>query len=98
MSDCHTNCHQSKDSNFLNSDCFNIANDWVNDNNAINRSELIFHIFQYPVYFPASNERTPLVQGLKSDWVEEEMLTEDVEFIRDVLGQKVEKAFVKAGI
>ena len=50
------------------------------------------------MFFPGSNERALLVHGLESDWVEEEMLTEDVEFIRDVLGQKVEKAFVKAGI
>ena len=50
------------------------------------------------MFFPASKERTLLIHGLESDWVEEEMLTEDVEFIRDVLGQKVEKAFVKAGI
>ena len=98
MSDFHTNCHQSKDSNFLNSDCSKTDDDLVNDKNDKNRSDLIFHLFHYPLYFPASTERTLLVHGLESDWVEEEMLTEDVEFIRDVLVQKVEKAFVKAGI
>ena len=98
MSDFHCNCHHSKDSNFLNSDCSKTDDDLVNDKNDKNRFELILHLFHYSVYYPGSNERTLLVHGLESDWVEEEMLTEDVEFIRDVLGQKVEKAFVKAGI
>ena len=39
-----------------------------------------------------------MIHGLESDWVEEEMMAEDVEFIRDVLEQKVQKVFTKAGI
>ena len=48
--------------------------------------------------FTATRDITLLVHGLESDWVEEEMMSEDVEFIRDVLEQKVQKAFAKAGI
>ena len=39
-----------------------------------------------------------LVHGLESDWVEEEMMNDDVDFIKDVLEQKVHKAFSKAGL
>ena len=38
------------------------------------------------------------MHGLESDWVEEEMMNDDVDFIRDVMEQKVIKAFAKAGI
>ena len=49
MSDFHANCHHSKESNFLNSDCSKIDDDWVNDKKDKNRSELIFHLFHYSV-------------------------------------------------
>jgi len=38
------------------------------------------------------------MHGVESDWVEEEMMEDDVDFIRDVLEQKVIKALNKAGI
>ena len=39
-----------------------------------------------------------LLHGLESDWVEEEMMQEDEEFIRDVIEQKVRKSLLKAGV
>ena len=44
------------------------------------------------------SEKTLLMHGIESDWVEEEMMSEDKEFIKDVIEQKVFKAFKKAGI
>ena len=38
------------------------------------------------------------MHGVESDWVEEEMMEDDLDFIRDVLEQKVIKALHKAGI
>jgi len=45
-----------------------------------------------------SGERSLLLHGLESDWVEEEMMQEDEEFIRDVIEQKVRKSLLKAGV
>ena len=39
-----------------------------------------------------------LLHGVETDWVEEEMMEDDVDFIRDVLEQKVIKVLQKAGI
>ena len=57
-----------------------------------------WHFLSLLYIFPVRGERTLLVHGLESDWVEEEMMNDDVEFIRDVMEQKVHKAFLKAGI
>ena len=35
---------------------------------------------------------------METDWVEEEMMEDDIDFIRDVLEQKVIKVLQKAGI
>ena len=43
-------------------------------------------------------DRALLMHGVESDWVEEEMMDDDVDFIKDVLKQKVCKAFKKASI
>ena len=43
-------------------------------------------------------DRALLVHGIESDWVEEEMMEDDVDFIKDVLEQKVIKVLQKAGI
>ena len=39
-----------------------------------------------------------LVHGVESDWVEEEMMEDDIDFIKDVLEQKVIKVLQKAGL
>ena len=39
-----------------------------------------------------------LLHGVETDWVEEEMMEDDIDFIRDVLEQKVIKVLQKAGI
>ena len=43
-------------------------------------------------------ERSLLLHGIPSDWVEEEMMDDDVDFIRDVLEQKVIKCLENVGI
>ena len=43
-------------------------------------------------------ERTLLVHGIEADWIEEEMTDDDVDFIKDVLEQKIITAFAKAGL
>ena len=43
-------------------------------------------------------ERSLLLHGVPSDWVEEEMMEDDLDFIRDVLEQKVFKCLASAGI
>ena len=43
-------------------------------------------------------DRALLVHGVESDWVEEEMMEDDVDFIRDVLETKVYKVFNSVGI
>ena len=43
-------------------------------------------------------DRALLVHGVESDWVEEEMMEDDVDFIRDVLETKVYKILKTVGI
>ena len=43
-------------------------------------------------------ERSLLLHGVPSDWVEEEMMEDDVDFIRDVLEQKIIKCLENVGI
>ena len=45
-----------------------------------------------------SGDRALLVHGVESDWVEEEMMEDDIDFIKDVLEQKVIKVLQKAGL
>jgi len=45
-----------------------------------------------------NGDRALLLHGVETDWVEEEMMEDDVDFIRDVLEQKVIKVLQKAGI
>ena len=43
-------------------------------------------------------KRSLLMHGVPSDWVEEEMMEDDVDFIRDVLEQKIIKVLENVGI
>ena len=43
-------------------------------------------------------EKSLLLHGVPSDWVEEEMMEDDVDFIRDVLEQKIFKCLENVGI
>ena len=46
----------------------------------------------------AKGDKALLFHGVESDWVEEEMMEDDVEFIRDVLETKVYKLLKSVGI
>ena len=43
-------------------------------------------------------ERSLLLHGVPSDWVEEEMMEDDIDFIRDVLEQKILRCVESVGI
>ena len=43
-------------------------------------------------------DKALLVHGVESDWVEEEMMEDDIDFIKDVLEQKILKIFKNGGI
>lgn len=45
-----------------------------------------------------SGDKALLVHGVESDWVEEEMMEDDLDFIKDVLEQKILKILQKGGI